>query len=165
MVERDTTAALTLSFEGEDPLWYESTQRSYDFVAGMVVPFFPIFPVRLMVSSEYAEGSVENSGDEDSWPIWTISGPAEDLVIVNNTTGKTIDLTGITVPDAGQLIIDCNPAAKSVLLDGIDSIATLTLASELFPLALGANSITVKLNNPDSGTTVNVAFTRRYFTP
>lgn len=86
------------------------------------------------------QGSVQNLGDQATWPRFRISGPITNPTLLNNTTGKRIDLTYAL--QAGEFL-DVYPERGVVLLGGSqDRYAAYQFAtSEWWQLLSGVNDI------------------------
>ncbi len=159
---------LTLTFRAWDPYWAATADTTITYAGGGVVAtFFPFFPMRLSASETIAADTVTNPGDVDSWPVWTVTGPATDMTATNNTTGKTLTLTfapALTNPQT--VTIDTRPGAKTVTRDdGTSLFSALSLTSQLWPLARGSNSITVSVGGTTAASKVKLMFRPRYLGP
>lgn len=84
--------------------------------------------------------SVSNLGDADTWPHFRIIGPITNPTLLNNTTGKRIDLTYQLL--AGEFL-DVFPETGQILLGGsADRYSAYQFAtSEWWQLEPGANDI------------------------
>lgn len=138
----------TLVFRALDPYWYsvDPYEVTYQLLAGGT--FLPIPNavtgsfITLTASEVFSEGIIALDGDavpRQNWPVWTITGPAEDIVLENVTTGERLDFSanGGLVLDVGDvLVIDTRPGAKTMLINDADSAYPyITSASSLFPLS------------------------------
>jgi hypothetical protein len=134
------TRIFTPVFIAHSPYWYDPTQVQTRLIGG--------------------SNTVTNSGDVDTWPLIICTGPVNDLVLMNNTTGKTIEWDppngAFLLGDA--LYINCVPGSRSCCVNGTTCVSTLpwpsvytgragyllTPTSTLnFNLVPGDNSITV----------------------
>ena len=149
-------------FRAFDPYWYDTADRVQTFTAGGTATFFPFFPLRLSSSEVYADATVDNGGDVEAWPVWTITGPGVNPVLRNLTTGKNLSV--IYTLTAGQTItVDTRPGVKTVTLDdGTNLFGRLSSTSSLWPLARGSNSVRVELTAATAESDVTLTYRRRY---
>ncbi|WP_030431957.1 phage distal tail protein [Allokutzneria albata] len=134
-------------FRAVDPYWYDTTDTIDTFSSADTATFFPIFPLRLASSSVFVEATIINSGDVETWPVWTITGPGSAITLRNLTTGYALTLT-TTLAVGEHLVIDTRPGRKSVLKnDGTNLFTALSSASSLWPLARGSNSVRLEMSS------------------
>jgi hypothetical protein len=156
---------ITPTFRAWEPYWTDPADTVITYSGGGVVAtFFPFFPVALSASEAIAAGTVTNPGATDTWPVWTITGPATDVTITNHTTDQefTINFSpSLTYPQA--VTIDTRPGAKTVLREnGTSLFSQLAWSSVLWPLIRGANDITVAMGGTTAQSSVSLAFRPRY---
>lgn len=145
-----------------DPFWYDVATTSATYETGTPATFFPFFPLRLSASEVFADATLDNGGDVETWPVWTIVGPGSEIVLRNLTTGKALTLDH-TLADGESVTIDTRPGSKTVLdQDGVSRFSSLTASSSLWPLERGSNSIRVEVTGATAATAVTVAFKKRY---
>lgn len=151
------------------PYWQDETPQTVTFEPGEGAgDFFPIFPMRLSPSSLFAKKPVTNAGDVDAWPIWTIEGPAQNVVLTNVTTGAQLALRTEFILLVGEtLTIDTRPLVRSVLdQSGNRVFGYQTSTSELWALAPGINDIRVQIGSLDTSETfVTLSYTQEYRAP
>src|SRR5690242_20467980 len=126
-----------LVFRAHDPYYYDPVATQVGpFFASSAPNFFPITPIRLGSSSVLSGFSVGNDGDIEAFPVWTIHGAGSAITLTNNTTGKSLALTGnggLTLGTNDVLVIDTQ--ARTVLLNGSTSeYSKLSFASSLWTL-------------------------------
>ena len=165
--ERETSASLILTFLANDPYWYDVDQSSASFMLNQAAAFFPIFPIVLVNSSSFATANIDNTGDVETWPVWTINGPASNLIITHSD-GKKIDLTGVSLTSAEWLVIDT--AAKTINKESpyssVSVLEYLSLDSSLFSFSPGTNNLTIQLSDSVYGATmVTASYYLRWLTP
>lgn len=163
-----TPRTLVVSLEALHPYWQAVTPSEATFSPGAGAgSFFPILPLSLTASSLFAQLGVTNSGDVESWPIWTIDGPAQDIVLTNVTTGKAFALRTDFVMAAGdRLTVDTRPQVRSVRdRDDNSRFGYQTPTSELWPLVYGVNDVRVQMGSTDATTLVTLAYTPEYRAP
>jgi hypothetical protein len=96
-----------------------------------------------------ANAAIENEGDEDAWPVWTIIGPAATSKVGIGT--KTIDVP-FPVADGKALVIDTDPRVQTAIqynytpateteaerfTSPVDRTADLTGAVDFSPIPAG----------------------------
>lgn len=116
--------------------------------------------------------TITNGGDVDLWPIWTITGPATALTITNNTTGKSLTVSGFSITSTGVIVIDTRSVQQAPLTGksvtehafgpSTSYFQYLSNTSSLFPLAVGGNSITVSITGSGVGTSAQVQYKQNY---
>lgn len=153
-----------LAFRAHDPYLYDTDATVLQFAASSAPAFFPITPIHLGSSSVLSGFSVDNDGDVEAYPTWIIHGPGSAITFTNNTTGKSLALTGnggLTLLSTDTLTIDTK--ARTVLLNGSTSeYSRLSFASSLWTLATGFNSISVSMTGTDANSYVQLQYKRRW---
>lgn len=149
-----------------DPFWYDSNTIVQTFKKdespGL---FFPILPLRVASSTVFADVEIDNTGDVEAWPEWIVTGPGENIVLRNLTTG---DVTSITYTlEAGETItINTKPFVKTVTKqDGTNLFYTLSDSSSLWSLEEGSNSIQIEMADVTSESSVQLTYKNRYWGP
>jgi hypothetical protein len=151
-------------FRANDPYWYDVTDTTDVFESGTTASFFPIFPLSLSSSAVFTSTSVTNSGDVETWPVWTITGPGSAIVLRNLTTGRYLELNA-TLAAGETAVIDTRPGVKTVLKgDGTNLFPNLTSASSLWALARGANALRIEMSSATSASRVQLSRRYRYLT-
>lgn len=165
-----------LIFRCSDPYWTDATATTLSWsVAGAVgVPFFPMFASpsdvgpHLGMSSIFDDQEIGNGGDGTAWPIWTVRGPASNIVIANATSGEQIDLSGdggIVLGSSETLTIDTRPGIRSVVhSSGSNEFNHLTDVSVLWGLGVGTTTVHVECDGATGATLITLAYRQRYLT-
>jgi hypothetical protein len=152
-------------FRAFDPYWYDAAFNVVPFAAGLPPTFFPFFPLRLGSSSVFAESVVTNDGSVEAWPIWTITGPGDSLVLKNRTTGEQLNLA-TTIPAGSTVTIDTTPGVKTVTMNGTTNLYAdldfTSLVSALWSLRRGPNLVHIEMNSTTSASLVQLTYKRRY---
>lgn len=132
----------------------------------------PTAPSETVVTWEAADLAVPvtqiNEGDLDAYPIWTVTGPATQINVQNNTTGKGWSLTYSLL--AGKTVtVDTRPASQRIDLPVLDSddvnrFPALFAGSQIFGnwLPSGLNSFTITLLGTSGATEVELRYLPRY---
>jgi len=147
-----TWAISILQFQALDPNWYSDTPISHNLSLSEAGDFFPILPFTLGDSSIFSQVTINNTGDINAYPVFTILGPIQDFEAQNVTTGKAFKLD-YSVIGSEIVTVDCRPRKISepgfIAVsndDGDNLYPYLTKenpASELFYLEPGYNVIKV----------------------
>jgi phage-related protein len=151
-----------------DPFWYETSTKVQTFTTGQPATFFPFFPLRLSSSSVFADTTIDNTGDVETWPEWIITGPGENIVLRNLSTGEVTHLDHIdAVLGVGEsIIINTNPFSKTITKnDGTNLFYTMTDESSLWALQEGQNSIRLELANATTDSSIQLTYRNRYWGP
>lgn len=132
-----------------------------------ISPFITITSSRVLSGDEGDPPTViDNIGDVEAWPVWTLTGPLTKVTAENNTVGSRFALTYPLA--AGQTItITTNPV--TVRGPGDANFARYVDwfnpdGTELWPLLDGPNEIQFRVDGAGAGTKVQLAFTPRYET-
>lgn len=166
---------VVMQFEAPDPIPYDPTLNNviFDTSGGQG------FTVPLNVPLSYTTGSGINrlvslvyTGKWQVFPVIYVTGPAEDLVITNETTGKVLDFTGHTIAIGRTYEIDLRYGYKLITDDtGVRQNAALTDDSNLVDWGLvptptapgGVNDIRVEVAaQATTDTQVRVEFNDKY---
>ena len=110
-----------------------------------------------------ASASINNDGDTEAWPVWTITRPGVDPAIRNVTTGGVTEIL-TTVAVGETVVIDTRPDQK-VVSTGYGSRLTPTPNSSLWAFARGVNAIQVELNAATAASSVQLSYKRQYWGP
>lgn len=157
-----TFRKLMIVLRASDPLWYSRnpTVLTFSIVAGATFFSAPFLPLHLGASSVSTGATVNNPGDETSWPIWQIVGPGNNPVLTNNTTGQSLALT-LTLTAGQSVTIDTRPTAKLITNDQTSANLYSALApgsATMWPLQPGSNSISVAMGAATAASRLNLNF-------
>jgi hypothetical protein len=157
---------VTLVFRAFDPYWYDTSTQVQTFKVNEAPgSFFPIFPLRLASSAVFADMSVENTGDVETWPEWIITGPGENIVLRNLSTDEVTELS-VTLGAGETLTIDTRPYNKTVTKgDGTNLFYTLSDDSSLWALREGDNSIQLEMAGTTTESSIQLSYRNRYWGP
>ncbi len=146
-----------------------TVERGFDTAA--LTPF--LNPFLTIVSSRISSGSVEdppvvvdNPGDVEAWPVWTLTGPLTKLTAESLTLGSRFAFE-YPLAAGQQVVITTNrphvrgpgDANLSKYVDWFNPVGT-----ELWPLMDGRNEIRFYVENAGTGTHVLLSYTPRYET-
>lgn len=154
---------LILVFHAFDPYWYDSSSIVQTFkINESPGLFFPILPLRLASSTVFADVTIDNTGDVETWPEWIITGPCDSVVLSNITTGETTNLE-ISLEVGETITIDTSPFVKTITKsDGTNLFYTMTDDSSLWALEAGNNNIQIEMDNATSDSSVQITYRNKY---
>jgi hypothetical protein len=164
-----TDQRIVAVFRAHDPYYYDVSATTQPFEITDTPSFFPwggstLF--RLTSSEIFSDGSVENDGDVETWPVWTITGPGSVITLENLTTGKTLTFATASLTTGETIVIDTRPGAKTVLKNGTTNLFPDIGTSSLWPLAAGTNLVRLQMAGADAVTSsVVLSYTQRYLSP
>jgi hypothetical protein len=153
-------------FKAFDPYWYDNSSIVQTFkINESPGLFFPILPLRLASSTVFANITINNQGDVETYPEWIITGPGENIVISNLSTGETMNLT-VTLDVGETITIDTSLYNKTVTKsDGSNLFYSLSDDSSLWALQQGNNSIQIEMANATSDSSIQLTYRNRYWGP
>lgn len=116
---------------------------------------------RLRVSNSSAFGAlvIENDGDVDAYPIWTIVGPGDSFVLQRDVDGASLAYqTALAGTDT--ITVDTR-VATVVDQAGTNKYMNLAPAPKFFTLPPGRSAISVVLNGATSASSITLNFSKR----
>lgn len=144
---------------GGGPFWLDTNVQSDTFTPGSSGrKWLPVsFPWYLSDSTLFASKSISNFGQKQARPTWTIYGPATNLRLTNDTTGKTL-LLNYSIAQGERIVIDTTePGFRTIRSDVAGNLMRYRVGT-LWPLAAGDNQVTVSLDGGSSATSVQYQF-------
>jgi hypothetical protein len=136
-----------LSFRALDPFWYDASFTSTTYTT-------------------FGSKTITNGGDQDCYPIWTITGPGNTISITNNTSGKLLALSGnggLTLTAGQVLTIDTRRDQLTIVReDGSNQFSYLSAASALFQLVPGSNAIVLAMAGTTGASSIQVQYKRAW---
>lgn len=161
----------TLTFTAGDPYFY-------DFQETVLQSEKLVTPIRLhtglflgkwKLNSGITDISIDNSG-EMLYPVVEVTGPASNIRITNNTTGKTLAISSSYSLQAGRtMIIDCRENQRGITLRNnstggkADISNQLALGSSLiWPIVKGTNRLSLYYTASSSESGYEIRFQKRY---
>src|SRR5690606_3916716 len=151
-----------LSLYCPDPYWRDVTPRTIVRECAIGAPYLDPYPT---VSSGRALGDtvIYQDGDVEAWPVWTITGPLEQLIAINHTTGERFTLT-YSLGAGDEIVITTDPPTVrgpggEVLTGALD-----WPGATLWGLVPGENRITFVALGASAGTRIELTYVPRYET-
>jgi phage-related protein len=156
---------VVLVFRAFDPFWYDAQTIVETFTTGEPATFFPFLPLRLASSSVFADTTIDNVGDVETYPEWIINGPGENIVLRNLTTGEATSIN-YSLGLGESITVNTKPFQKTVTKnDGTNLFYTLSDDSSLWALAEGKNSIRIEMSDSTEQSSVQLSYKNRYWGP
>jgi hypothetical protein len=157
------TADIQFKLTAEDPTIYDSQLSQVQIPLGATVNTGIGFPLGFAFGFGGVTGSgdgrgVYNGGNRPAGAILSISGGTGvvDPVIINDTTGSTLQFSGLTLSSTDVLTIDLRN--KTVLLNGAASRRSALVNPQWFLLQQGTNFIRYRAASVGGGSILNVAY-------
>lgn len=152
---------VVLVFRAFDPYWYDTATITNDFKLNEnSAKFFPFLPLRVTSSRVYADITVDNTGDIETYPEWIIQGPGENIVLNNLTTSEMVKLD---LKLEAWETVTINTSKESITKnDGENLYPSLVEGSDLWALQEGMNSIQIEMTNATSESNVKLSYRNRY---
>lgn len=158
-----TWSTFALTFQALDPLWSDADPTDLLFAVYSAAGVPPMPPIELAPPTLLGQTTVYNTGDADSYPVWTITGPGQPT-LANETTGRSFGLD-VSLGSGEVVTVDTRPTMQSAV-DGTsaDRWSDLVKSSprDLWPLVPGRNDLNLDLTGSGVGSKVVLSFTRRW---
>lgn len=152
-----------LIFRAFDPYWYDTNTKVHTFTLGDSAGWFPFFPLRLSSSTVFADITIENTGDVETWPEWIITGPGDSIVLRNLSTSEVLELN-VDLGLGESITIDTRPFHKTILRNnGVNDYASSSEDSSLWALQEGTNSIRIEMANSTEDSSIQLSYKNRYW--
>jgi hypothetical protein len=121
---------------------------------------FPVtFPLSWVPGSTVGIQAVVNEGTEPSFPVWQCYGMAQNVTLINRTTGDLFRVN-VSIPDGHFVTVDM--AARTACLDGNPALSVYGdidfTVSNWWPLAPGVNEVQLETDASDLGAQVLLAW-------
>jgi len=148
---------VAINFHAFEPSWYNPTANTPTIVVpggGLSIPL----SIPMSISENAASIVIDNTGDLQTYPSFSLPGPFVDPVIANETTGKQLLFDGLSVASGETLVVDM--AERTAEVDGVSVIAKVHPTSEFWALATGNN--TVEVTYESGASTVTVTWFTRF---
>ncbi|MEB3367422.1 phage tail family protein [Saccharopolyspora mangrovi] len=165
-------------FRAFDPYWTAVSDVVLDFTVGEVPNFFPAFVdpsavIDLTSSEVLADTTINNEGDVLAWPVWNLTGPGQEIVLRNETTGKKLELSnnsGLVLGLGETITIDTRPGRKlitknNVLPEQENLFPYVSDDSSLWPLERGANKVRLEMTGSTEDSLLQLNYKPRYLSP
>lgn len=159
-------ANLIIQLLCEDP-WWRDVQPTTDFREHTTGSAAFLNPFMTVASSQVlGETVIHNSGNVVAWPVWTITGPATEIVATNHTTGESWTLTpdfgdGDSIGGNTATITTDPPTVRGP--EGETWTGRLNWpGARLWGIQPGANEVTFEVSGSEAGTRIEWSYYRRW---
>lgn len=152
---------VALTFACPSPFWL-GAEVTTEWRAAVAANFFPILPLAVGNSQVLGAVTVDNDGDDDAFPVWTVTGPATTISLTNVTTGEVLVLTH-TISVGDTVVIDTRERQQTAVLNGTTNLwGDLSDASTMWALEPGINDLTLTVTGSTVNTRVRMTYQPRY---
>ena len=163
-----------VQFVADTPIAYDPEMVSVTFAlggGGTGTPIPTLIPTSIGASVLDAYKTVTYAGTWAAFPIIRITGPIDDCVITNVTTGEKLDFTGFDLAAGEWLEVDCRYGYKTITEDdGDNHLGDLTTDSDLATFHIapadeavgGINDFHVTGDNITGATLITLAYFPQY---
>lgn len=158
-----TWSTYTITLQALDPFFEDGDATELSFGTSTAPGVPPMPPIQLAPATLLGDNEVTNSGDADSYPVWTITGPGQPT-LTNHTTGRSFGLSA-TLGSGEVVVVDTRPTLQSAVdQDGDDRWGDLVKSSprDLWPLVPGTNSLNLSMSGSGAGSKIVLSYTRRW---
>lgn len=143
-----------------NPFWIR--QQTESFSVGVpdtgrsLIPYFA--EMRVTGSQAIGEIDIENVGDVDAYPVWTLKGPA-DFVEISSQSGLSFTYDAV-IP--AETTITVNTAAGTVVdQTGANMYSNLGPSPKLFTLPAGNSTVNVEATGAETSTIISLYYQPR----
>lgn len=160
-----------------DPYWRDvnGQQVVATFVDTAQPDFLDPYPSVSFAQAIGATVSINNPGDADAFPVWTVDGPADAVTCTNHTTGDTWTLDpDFTPPSPGSphgplllgetVILTARPPTVRGPSGEKWQGAINRPTGKLWKLPPGISQVEFAFTSPSSGSAISMSFDLRYET-
>lgn len=150
-----------LTFGCPSPYWL-GPEVTTEWKTGTTGTFFPVLPLTVGDSNVLGSVTVDNDGDDNAYPVWTVTGPATSVTLTNTTTGDVLLLTR-TITGTDTVVIDTRERRQTAVLNDVTNLwGNLSTASTMWPLVTGINDLTLSVAGSTTATRVRMTYQPRY---
>ncbi|WP_247748444.1 phage tail domain-containing protein [Streptomyces sp. 4R-3d] len=150
-----------ITFACPSPYWI-GAEAAHEWRNAEAGEWLPVLPLVVGDSEVLGSVTVDNPGDDDAYPIWTIQGPATSISLTNETTGESLLLTR-TITDGDEIVIDTRQRRQTALLNGVTNLwPDIDDDSTMWALTDGINNLSLTVAGSTTDTTVRMTYQPRY---
>lgn len=145
-----------------DP-FFSGEQQQRTFQLGGTAPQFlsnTFLPVQLSESQITGAVVIDNPGDADAYPVWTLTGPCDSATIALDGTSWTVN----NLLASETLVVDARRGVQTVTVNGATAWGRLTPGAQLGALPPGDNDVAVVVVGATDATVLTVAWRERWLT-
>lgn len=161
-----------LIFRAFDPFFYSGATHTIRFTSGPL-ELFPFFgepflnrPFLNTAHSLNGESEISITGDVDTWPVWTIHGPANGMTFTRQIAGQADQSFSLnmSLTSTQAVIVDTRPRNKSVVdaETGENLWSFLGPSPRLWPISRGRNTVVINVGSVGAETSVSLTYSPRF---
>lgn len=152
-----------VTLQAPDPFFEDAAATVLEFSISSAPGIPPMPPIQLASASLLGQTEVVNSGNADSYPVWTLTGPGTPT-ITNTTTGRSWGLS-VALGSSEVVTVDTRPTIQSAVDGlGLNRWPDLVTSSprDLWPLLPGMNHLNLNMAGSTSASKVVLSYTRKW---
>lgn len=153
-----------IEFTADDPFFYDPTTdgaQSTVYGGASGTHLNQVLTFTLGASNTPLILTLTNGGDAESYPIFTVPGPATNPTFVNYTTGKAISYAGF-IAGGSTLTFDHTFNNPQVSISGVSVWNGLTIWSSFWSITAGTNTVAYFQNETGITNTITYQYKQRY---
>jgi len=149
-----------ISFQCPQPFWESGTQETFEInTEGTGNGLLPqLTKLKLRSASVFGVIDVDNEGDVPAFPIWTFTGPLNNVQVVSGTNTFSFDTD---IADGEVITVDTENGTV-VDQDGVNRYAYLGAAPKLFRIQPGESTITINAEPQSAAAEVELTYSPRF---
>ncbi|MEV1157737.1 hypothetical protein AB0J27_20295 [Micromonospora chokoriensis] len=156
----DDVAAISLF--AEDPYWATRDPVTQRYTIAAPRTFLSPYP-SLSSGRVLGQAVVDNAGDVEAWPEWTITGPATGITATNTTTGQAFTLTYTLTAGQTVTITTDPPTVRGPAGQNISGALSWP-GAVLWHLDPGRNDVNFAVSGATGGASVELRYRPRFET-
>ncbi|MFG3582560.1 phage tail family protein [Streptomyces sp. NPDC047990] len=163
--------AYGIQLTAPDPWYYSEAEHAAQWAMGgtsQLIGGAKFLPMQLSEGFPATKAAViENEGDVEAWPVWTVKGPIRSISFTNDagrTFGFDAPIDGSNLVAAGRtLTIDTRPGYKTMTDDqGANYFPLLKANPDLWSVSTGDSLVTIDAVAGSGVSSVSMNFTPRF---
>jgi len=149
-----------LSFQCPQPFWESGTQETFEInTEGTGNGLLPqLTKLKLRSASVFGVIDVNNQGDVPAFPIWTFTGPLNNIQVVSGTRSFSFSTD---IAD-GEIITVDTESGTVTDQNGVNRYAYLGTAPKLFTVQPGESGITINAEPQSDAAEVELTYSPRF---
>lgn len=158
----------TLELFAPDPYWYgaEAVTASWVFSDPTAFLGAAFLPLNISAAQVIGDAEIINSGTEDAYGTWRVTGPGSALILTNPGSGETLQVNG-SIP-GGQVLTIVTDSLKgdiSLQPSDVDWWDNLVEGSALWAIPPGITGVSLTLTGAASGSRIDLEFYEKFGSP
>lgn len=158
----------TLELFAPDPYWYgaEAVTASWVFSDPTAFLGATFLPLNISAAQVIGDAEIINSGTEDAYGTWRVTGPGSALILTNPGSGEALQVNG-SIPGGQVLTIVTDPFKGDITLEpaGTDWWVNLADNSKLWSIPPGTTEVSLALTGAAAGSRIDLEFYEKFGSP